>query len=57
MAWLLIVIVEDLILQIFLLDGICVLQKAIGEGTLAVINVSYDTKVTYVLHVLKGFVR
>ena len=32
------------------LDGVSVFEEAVGECTLAVVDMSYDTEVTYVFH-------
>ena len=43
-------IIEYLLLKILPRDGLCRLQQAVSQGTLPMVNMGYNAKVTYMLH-------
>ena len=43
-------IIQNLSLQILVGNGSGKFQKAIGQSAFTVINVSYDTKISYIFH-------
>ena len=46
-------VVEDLRLHILRLDGFCVLEEAVGESALAVVDVGYDAEIPNIFHLNK----
>ena len=43
-------IIEYLLLKILPRDGLCRLQQAVSQGTLPMVDMGYNAKVTYMLH-------
>ena len=43
-------IVKDLVLHFLGANGLCELEQSVGQGTLAVIDVSNYTEVSYIFH-------